>query len=149
MHKVYYINWPGKTEVVIEGDLMTLIPRGVINLFNKGLSGEKTYRIKDIVSVQIKKPRLTNGYIQFGIVGDSSHKQGIYSAVGDENTVMFSQKYYQDMLELKSYIESYKEPSSASYKTSVSEELERVHNLFNKGIINQDELNSAKAKILK
>lgn len=150
MHKVYYIKSPQRTEIVVEDHLITLIPKGIRSTLNKGFSGEKTFRIKDIRSVQLKKPGLTNGYIQFGIAGDGGFRQGVISAVSDENSVMFSKKYYNDMVELKNYIDSYEEVKGSAVVSSnnIADELVKLNELFKSGVLSEDEYIKLKNKLI-
>lgn len=73
-------------------DKITLIHKGVINFVNQGIKKEKIIPLKSITSIQLKKPGMTNGYIQFDILGGIESKSGVFNATKDENTVMFSKK---------------------------------------------------------
>lgn len=76
---------------------------------------EKSILIRNITSVEIKKPGLMfAGYIHFDIAGgqtfNSSYKAtgGAFDAVKDENSVVFAKKSdYNTALQIKSYIENY------------------------------------------
>ena len=150
MKKTYTIKKPTKTEIEVNGDSITITAKGFMNMMNKGLSGSKTIKIKNIVSVQIKKPGLTSGYIQFGMAGDSKSSQGVFAATQDENSVLFLKPDYEDMLELKEYIENYQEPTvvQQSSNTSVADELIKLSDLLTNGIISQDEFDTLKLKLL-
>ncbi|WP_124057609.1 DUF4429 domain-containing protein [Vaginisenegalia massiliensis] len=148
MKKEYYIKSPGKTLIVIDNDKLTIQPKGLINTINKGLSGAKTIKIKNITSVQIKKPGFTQGYIQFGVIGDGNKQQGLFGAVYDENTVLFKKKYYKDMLEIKEYIDNYNEHSN-SQSTSLSDELIKLAKLKESGIITETEFLDYKKNLMK
>ncbi|BDP98232.1 hypothetical protein EfmGK961_20480 [Enterococcus faecium] len=48
---------------------------------------------------------MSNGYIQFTLLGGNESRGGILAATKDENTVMFTKKYWNEMENLKKYIE--------------------------------------------
>jgi hypothetical protein len=80
---------------------------GVLGTLGHGLKGNKEIPIKNITAVQFKRPgSLTNGYIQFTILGGVESRGGIMDATGDENTVLFDNKQESDFLEIKRYIDS-------------------------------------------
>ena len=92
-------------EILIKSPGKTLIRKGFINLVNQGIKGEKTIPFKNISAVQLKKPGMSNGYIQFTLLGGNESRGGILAATKDENTVMFTKKYWNEMENLKKYIE--------------------------------------------
>ena len=67
---------------------------------------KKAKDIKHISSVQFKKAGFTRGYIQFAFVGGQESKAGVFNAVSDENTVMFSRKQQSAFEAVKDYVES-------------------------------------------
>ena len=148
MEKTYIIKSPQRTDIIVEGDKITIVSKGLRSMINKGLSGSKSFKIKDIKSVQIKKPGFTNGYIQFGLMGDSNLKQGVFSAISDENTVVFGVGKYNEMLELKQYIENYEYESIQRQPKSDLDDLRKLNDLLEDGIISKEEFESMKRKIL-
>lgn len=150
MKKTYIIKSPMKTDIEVNGDSITITPKGFLSVMNKGMSGSKTIKIKNIISVQIKKPGLSNGYIQFGMAGDSRSSQGVLNATRDENSVLFVKKYYNDMLELKEYIENYQDPHILNIpsNSSVADELMKLTQLLKEGAISHEEFELLKAKIM-
>lgn len=150
MEKTYEIKSPGKTNIVVNGGNITIERKGLLNAINIGSNASKTLRIKSINSVQIKKPGLSNGYIQFGVSGDGKSRRGVMEATQDENTVMFAKKHYQDMLELQDYINSYEESSSGPVApASVADELYKLKKLLDDGIITEEEFAEMKTKAMK
>ena len=83
---------------------------------NQGIKGEKTIPLKSITSIQLKKPGMTNGYIQFGILGGIESKSGVFNATKDEN--------------------------------SVADELLKLKQLLDLGVITDDEFEQQKSKLL-
>nr|WP_257007687.1 DUF4429 domain-containing protein [Enterococcus hirae] len=126
--------------------------KGLLNLSNMGLKGDKTISFRNISAIQLKKPGLTNGYIQFTILGGRESRAGIFAATKDENTVMFSRKYYTDMLNLKKFIE-YQQKSifdnTSSVQISPADEVLKLKDLLDKNIITLEEFELKKKELLK
>jgi hypothetical protein len=57
------------------------------------LRGDKVIPYDSIVAIQLKKPGMAVGYIQFSLRGGSEAKQGIGQAKRDENTITFNDNY--------------------------------------------------------
>ena len=73
-----------------------------------GYKGDKEIPLKNITAVQFKPcGSVTNGYIQFTILGGVESRGGAFDAAGDENTVMFSQKQEFAFREIKRYIDAF------------------------------------------
>ena len=104
MEKEILIKSPGKTLIKVTDDSISIIRKGFINLVNQGIKGEKTIPFKNISAVQLKKPGMSNGYIQFTLLGGNESRGGILAATKDENTVMFTKKYWNEMENLKRQI---------------------------------------------
>lgn len=151
MEKEYYVKSPARTYLTINDNSLSIRRKGALNLMTQGLKGEKTIPLKSITSVQIKKPGLTNGYIQFSLPGGNESKGGVFKATQDENTVMFSGKYYKDMLELKQTIESiiFSDAKGKSAQiTSSADEILKFKKLLDEGIITQEEFDAKKKLVL-
>lgn len=125
------------------------IDRGtVLGFLIHGLKGKKDIYFKNITSIQIKKPGLMAGYIQFSLPGGFEAMGGVFNAVRDENTISFNgEGNYEKALEIKAYIEK---ATSSSDKSACSDadEIEKLHGLVEKGIISQNEFEQKKKKIL-
>jgi TM2 domain-containing membrane protein YozV len=73
-----------------------------------GYKGDKEIPIKNITAVQFKSSgSVTNGYIQFSILGGNESRGGAFDAAGDENTVMFTSKQEFAFREVKRYIDAF------------------------------------------
>lgn len=121
---------------------------------------EKTIPIRNISSVEVKKPGfLAAGFIQFSIAGgatrDSSFKfsGGAFDAAQDENSVVFvDEKAYRIALEIKEYIENYSEAipnkNQDTPNFSSADEIIKLKNLMDQGIITKEDFERKKQKIL-
>ncbi len=77
---------------------------GLGGLFMHGADGVKIIFIKDITAIQFLK----NAYIQFAYPGSIESKKGIFAAINDENSILFSKKTNEDFEKIKDFIISKK-----------------------------------------
>lgn len=155
MKNEIFIKSPGKTIIAINNDSLTVTRKGMINTMNHGLKGEKTIPFKNITAMQLKKPGMTNGYLQFSVLGGNESRGGIYAASTDENTIMFSKKYFKEMTELKSFIEL--KQSELSKQTTINnfsekstaEQIKEFKELLDLEIITQEEFDQKKLQLLR
>ena len=116
--------------------------------------GDKIILINQIESIQFKPwDRWQNGYIQFVLSGGYLANGNISIAVKDENTIMFNQKQQEIFEEAKRTIEdlisSNKNNNSSNQSTHTNlDELEKLANLKEKGIITEDEFIAKKKQLL-
>jgi len=124
--------------------------KGALSLLGHGLKGEKEILIKHISSIQFKKAgALTSGYIQFAFLGSQESKGGLFQATQDENTIMFKKSQQPDFEEIKSMIETrMAEPESKKAAGRGINDLEKLAELKEKGIITEEEFNAKKKQIL-
>ena len=128
-----------------------IIKRGIKGFLLGGgmLRGDKTIPYSSIIAVQLKKAGLTAGYIQLTLKGGSEAKAGLFQSVKDENTINFYNNKNKDFEEAKRLIE---EKISAGNvqpnKKSELDELEKLAELKEKGIITEEEFNAKKKSIL-
>lgn len=155
MEKEYYVKSPNKAIIKVTNNALSITRKGVMSGLTHGLKGEKSIPLKNITAVQLKKPGFNNGYIQFGLLGGNESKGGILDAAQDENTIMFTRKYYPEMVELKEIIESYifSETTNTTIvnapveKTSV-EQVKELKELLDMDIITQEEFDRKKNELL-
>jgi hypothetical protein len=76
------------------------------NLVLKGLDGEKSILLSEITAYQLKKPGKTTGYLQIIYPGSLDDKGGMWNAVQDENTIVFTKEEVEHALVLKEAIEN-------------------------------------------
>ncbi|WP_260452071.1 DUF4429 domain-containing protein [Listeria booriae] len=141
---------PNKVTLSLINDSINISRKGIMNFANHGLKGDKTIYIRNISGIQLKKPGMTNGYIQFTLSGGNESKGGVFSATQDENTVMFSKKYYNDVVEFKTLIEQKinTEPTTQS-STSNLDEIKKLKELLDIEAITQEEFDLKKAELMK
>jgi hypothetical protein len=137
-------------------DKLTISPKGVLGFMNKGLKGTKTIPFASISAIQFKEAgAMFSGYLQFTIPGGNESKGGLFAAVKDENSFMFATKVNnRQATEIKQYIEA-KTKELRSPKTmqlqspiSLSDELQKLADLRDQGILTDQEFQSAKNRLI-
>lgn len=129
-----------------------VIKRGI---WHKAGRSEKEIYLSSITAIQIKKPGLTAGYIQFVLSGSQEIKSGdIMKMAEDENSVIFNGKpKYEEAIALKKKIEQLKQQSSqpqtiVNSSVSVADELTKLKGLLDSGILTEQEFMQEKARLL-
>lgn len=143
-----------KTLQVFE-DKVTLTPMaGLMGFLMEGFKGTKTIPFSSITSIQLKEAgMLMSGYLQFSIQGGNESVKGIFDAINDENSIVFKNDYQNENAQkIKAYIEekilSSRKPQAVNSQSNIADELEKLANLKNMGILTQEEFDTAKKKIL-
>jgi len=140
----------GYNGTLILTDTGVIIKRGIKGFLLGGgmLRGDKTIPYSSIIAVQLKKAGLTAGYIQLTLKGGSEAKAGLFQSVKDENTINFYSNKNKDFEEAKRLIEE--KISTGNFQSNKSEldELEKLAELKEKGIITEEEFNAKKKSIL-
>lgn len=147
----YYFK-SSKTTVILEGSFLRIKRKGLTNVINHGLDGEKSIDLRNVTSVQLKEPRITTGYLQFAFSGSNEGKSGVFEAVKDENTIAFIKKDSEKAHEIKKYAENimnskYNSTPTAS-PASASEEIRKYKELLDDGIISEEEFQTKKKQLL-
>jgi hypothetical protein len=119
---------------------------------------DKTIPANKVSSIQLKKPGLVSGYIQFSVMGDQSIHAPVGSgstiqAANDENAVLFiGNENYEVALKIKEHLENLeaeKEANTVSASpSSPVDEIRKYKALADEGIINQEEFEKKKAQLL-
>ena len=128
--------------------------KGIFALATQGLKGVKTIPLSSIKSIQVKKSGLTQGYIQFGVLGGVENRGGVKSANYDENTVTFGSTLANKIAnEIKEHIENKLIINPTETKTAVTtvseaDELMKFKKLLDDGVITQEEFDAKKKQIL-
>lgn len=139
----------GYNGTVILTDTGVIIKRGIKGFLLGGgmLRGDKTIPYSSIVAVQLKKAGLTAGYIQLTLAGGSEAKAGLFQSTRDENTVNFFSGSNEQFMECKQLIES-RIGTSATHRNSGLDDLEKLAELKEKGVITKEEFEKKKKQLL-
>lgn len=142
----------GKYIITVTQDNITISQKGMMNVINRGLTGEKTFLFKNMSGLQYKAPGLTTGYLQLILIGSSEVKGGVTGAVKDENTILFTKKENGLILELKEFIEwkiaNLNAGVNHSQSNSNLDEIRKLKSLLDDGIITKEEFDIKKRQLL-
>ena len=150
MKPVYIMKGQGNLLEVYENKV-AITPKGIMGLMNKGLQGTKTIPFSSISAIQFKKSGLTIGYLQFTVPGGNESRGGVFAAHTDENSFPFTGQN-ELALEIKDYIERKIQESHTQdltpSTTNLTDELQKLAELKEKGFLTDEEFQSAKTKLL-
>lgn len=152
MNKFYLKGIGG--QLIIEENFAIIERKGALGFLSKGFSGSKRIPIKSITSVQLKDGgMMTNGYIQFGVLGGREKTGGLFNASQDENTVMFYYKNNDLANKIREYIETIILEKQNNNQTIVNEvsnadEILKYKKLYDEGILTETEFNLKKKELL-
>ena len=137
-------------QIELYGNKICICRRGISGFLLHGSKGDKEIMISSITAIQFKKANMwVNGYIQIAFMGGMEAKKGIFEAVSDENTVMFDVFQQDDFICIKNEMEKLMLlQNSTSDAYSGAEEIEKLANLRDKGILTEQEFNQKKKQIL-
>lgn len=145
--------YKGYDGTVVLSDNSITIKRGAKGFLLAGgkLRGDKTITISRIVAVQLKKAGMIAGYIQFTLMGGSEAKSGLIQSTTDENSIHFHNrnKNNEKFAELKMLIEQRMDGNNQTNQTSSANDLEKLFELKEKGVLTEEEFQKQKTKILK
>ncbi len=145
--------------VSFDGTFVTIKRTGPIGRFWLG-KGEKRIPLNQIVAVQWKQPGFVNGFIAFTITGAIETRAGfgrqtIAAATKDENAVIVNQGQASDFQKLREAIEEAiatraHSPGggTSSAAPSMADELAKLADLKNKGVLSEEEFAAQKARLL-
>jgi len=130
-----------------------------------GFTGDRTYFYKDLNSIEFKKPSImANGYIKFIVAGtlDTKATTGLLGSsmksLEDPNTVILrafkkdtprlSEELYHLLTEKMSVAKSVQDNSTVVQTNSNLDELKKLAELRDAGIVSDKEFEEQKAKLL-
>lgn len=142
-------------QVQFDGEYVTITRKGFLARSSVG-KGEKRIHVSQIAAVQWKPPgALMNGFIQFTVPGGAERRSQFgsqtSSAVNDENTVLVTKKQAPQFEELRAAVDEAIARSHAaapSPQASLADELAKLQQLADDGVISPEDLAAAKAKLL-
>lgn len=154
MEALYYVKGVNGQISVFE-DRVVITRQGFLGFASQGLAGEKTIPISAIQSVQFKEGgMLTNGFIQFAVMGGREKQGGVFAATQDENTVMLKIGEQSNTgKKIKEYIESRilelsKPQTAVVQQVSAADEIVKFKGLLDAGVITQEEFDAKKKQLL-
>ncbi|MBZ9615272.1 SHOCT domain-containing protein [Clostridium estertheticum] len=142
-------------QLEVNEDSITIKRKGILSKMTQGLTkGAKTLFINQIVAVQLKEGGLfTNGYMQFTLPGGNERTKGLMDATHDENSIIIKKANNSDAIKIKDYIEKKisdkSNPQIINQSTvSAADEILKLKQLLDTGILSQDEFQTQKTKLL-
>ena len=141
----------GKTMSVV-GDAVRIEKKTVLTA-----KREKTFPLRNISSVEVKKPGTLSGFIQLSIAGGATRNSsftltgGAFDAAQDENSVVFTgQDNYEIALRIKAYIEEGNNPqkSTAGGTETIPDQIKKLSELKDSGILSDEEFQQKKKELL-
>jgi len=138
-------------QIEVFPDRVVIKRKGALAKLTQGFfKGDKTIYVRQITGIQVKRGGLaTNGYIQFSLGGGLESTKGILDATQDENTVMFKRKHNKLVEEIKAYIEqAMSQPPQPTATFSVADEIRKLQQLYDDGILTKEEFKAQKAQLL-
>ncbi len=140
-------------QVTVYRETVVIKRKGGLAFLTQGLKGDKTIQIRQISSVQFRRAgSITNGYIQFAFQGGLETKGGLFDAVSDENSVMFT-SVQQPMFErVKAAVEGRLSEATSATPTaptsSVADEIAKLAVLLDNELITREEFEHKKRQLL-
>lgn len=125
--------------------------KGIMATISKGLAGEKSIPLDAITSVQFKPGGLMwNGFIKFCYPGSDEIRGGLSEATKDDNAVIFARGMNAQFEEFRQRLEEARTrlrlaPTSSR---SAAEEIEKLGELREKGLITDEEFEAKKKELL-
>ena len=150
MNREFEVKVPNKVRISIDDTAITITRKGFMS-FGSGVRGEKTIPLSHITAVQLKKPGMTHGYLQFSINGSSEAKGTAIELMKDENTIVFAGKHLDYMMELKQLIESHNASANPAFQASGSSAAAQIKEFkaqLDDGIISPEEFDQKKKQLL-
>ena len=137
-------------QLELSDSVLRIRRKGLIALMTQGRKGEKEIVIAQITSIKFERAdNFMNGFIQFTYPDARKPKEGEFQGSKDENTVVFrvSQQADIEMLmdELHKRIAAEKLKAS---KFSALDELEKLANLRDRGVVSEEEFQMKKKQLL-
>ena len=133
-------------------DRIVITHSGVLNFFAMGIKGDKTVYYNDLTAVQFKKAGWTAGHIQFSLLGGRESVGGVFAATSDENTITINSNENEIAEKMVEYIQQkikeVRQPKVAPAVASAADEILKLKNLMDMGVITQEEFDAKKKQLL-
>lgn len=152
MKRTFDFKYGGKVHILVDEEYVTFYRKGKSAKFYKknGLKPEESIRIDDINAIQFKDPGMLSGYIRFVIETDKQVK--IHKPLTDHNSIVFDKKEIQQAEQLKKLMEGLIQSHAGKQKVAssvgIATEIEKLHELKEKGVITDKQFEEQKEKLL-
>lgn len=138
--------------MTFNGREVTITRKGVSAFLIHGTAGEKSIAISSINAVQLRGVGGgLRGYLQLTVTGGVEKRGGAFNAAKDENSVLFDkadQPAFERLAEaIKAAIHDVRRPTVVN-AVSEADELAKLAELRDKGVLSDEEFAAKKAKIL-
>jgi Domain of unknown function (DUF4429)/Short C-terminal domain len=146
--------WSKQDKLELAGDRVIIRRRGLANMLASGLNGERTINISTLTGIQMKPGGLFSpGYILFSYAGSKPFVGGVFAATQDPDAFIFGQELNDEVTEFKAKVEKIMQNSrqtaqAVAEPTNLAEELRKLAELKEQGVLSQDEFDAAKRKLL-
>lgn len=139
-------------QVTFDGQFVTLSRKGVMARMTIGKS-EKRIPVSSINAVQWKPPsRLVRGFIQFTVSSGKEPRSRFgkqtVDASKDENSVVVGWTQIEEFTALRDTVEAAIAAPAAAVAGSMADELKKIAELRDSGVLSGEEFASEKAKLL-
>src|ERR1035441_2953229 len=138
----------------LQGDSITIRKRGWANALASGMNGDRTIQISSLTVVQMKPAgMITLGYILFSYAGSKPFMGGLWEATQDPDAFLFTNDLNGQVADFKAKVEQkmreLKQPAPAKNSSgSLTDELRKLAEFKQQGILSQAEVDAAKKKLL-
>lgn len=142
----------GSVEIV--GSNIVIRRKGIANILTQGLQGDKYIPLPSVTSVQFRSAgSLMAGMIQFTLLGGREFGGGMLEATKDENAVLFDKSQEPHFCALRDYVKAAISKQNSHYNAvhaglSLGEELTKLADLRDRGVLTAEEFESAKKSAL-
>jgi ribosomal protein L7/L12 len=138
----------------LRGDTITIKKRGWANALASGMNGARTIQVSTITAIQMKPAGMMMGYILFSYAGSKPFMGGMWEATQDPDAFLFGKNLNGQVAEFKTQVEKKmresKQPAPAPANNSsgtLTDELRKLAEFKNQGILSQAEFETAKKKL--
>jgi hypothetical protein len=140
-------------DLELSGDSVIIRKRGVANMLASGLNGERMIAISTLTGIQLKLGTwISPGYILFSYAGSKPFMGGIFAATEDPDAFIFEKELNDNVSRFRATVlklmQESRQPQQVSNGSSLADELRKLSELKEKGILSDQEFESAKRKLL-
>ena len=144
-------------QVHLYEDRVLITRKGFVSAISFGFRGDKEILLQEITSIGWKDPGIAVGYIHFGYRGGHDPiNTGVFSGsniVNNENAVIFAQQHQADFKKFRKVLEGKRAEINRPQATTTStlspmDELKKLAELRDMGVITSEEFEAKKAQLL-